>query len=103
MGFTITHSSIEANNPNFGEKLEKLETPRVYGTSPAERDAIKAGKAGKGTHFKLYDDDANCYFTGYFFGDADSEDAFQPLDWATNDAGCTDIKYRQPNGSYESL
>lgn len=103
MGFTITHSSIEDNNPRFGEKLEKLETPRVYGTSQQERDSIKAGTAGKGTHFKLYSDDDECYFTGYFFGDADSEDAFQPLDWATNDAGCTYIKYRQPNGSYETL
>jgi hypothetical protein len=103
MGFTITHSAIEENNPNFGEKLEKLETPRVYGTSNEERANIRNGKAGKGTHFKLYDDDDNCYFTGYFYGDADSEDAFQPLEWATHDAGCTYIKYRQPNGKYEVL
>ena len=91
MGFTITHSSIEGPD-DMGEKLVKLETPRVYGTNQQERDNIRAGKAGKGTHFKLYDDDDNCYFTGYFYGDADSEDAFAPLDWATNDAGCTYIK-----------
>lgn len=103
MGFIITHSSLEENNEKYGEKLEKLETPRVYGTSPEERDSIRKGEAGKGTHFKLYDDDDNCYYTGYFFGDADSEDAFQPLDWATYDAGCTRIAYRQPNGKYETL
>jgi hypothetical protein len=101
MGFTITHSSIEGDN--MGEKLEKLPTVRTYGTSEAERDSIRNGEAGKGTHFKLYDDDDNCYYTGYFYGDADSEDAFQPLDWATHDAGCTYIKYRQPNGKYETL
>ncbi|HEX9135391.1 MAG TPA: hypothetical protein VF905_00415 [Nitrospirota bacterium] len=102
MGFTITHSSIEGDDA-MGEKLEKLPEPRVFGTSPEERESIKADKAGKGTHFKLYDDDDNCYYTGYFFGDADSEDAFQPLEWATYDAGCTYIKYRQPNGKYETL
>lgn len=100
--FTITHSSIEGPN-DFGEKLTQLSEPRIYGTSQEERDAVKAGTAGKGTHFKLYDDDDNCYYTGYFFGDADSEDAFEPLDWATRDAGCTYIKYRQPNGKYEVL
>lgn len=103
MGFTITHSSIEEGNENFGEKLEKLPKARIYGTSPEERDRIKAGKGGQRTHFKLYDDDGNCYFTGYYYGDPDSEEAFQPLDWATYDAGCTYIKYRQPNGTYEIL
>lgn len=101
MAFTITHSSLEGDN--CGEKLEKLPEPRVYGTSQEERDAVKAGKAGKGTHFKLYDDDGILYYTGKFYGDADSEDAFQPLDWATYDSGCTYIKYRQPNGKYETL
>ena len=101
MAFSITHSSIEGDG--MGDVLEKLAEPRFYGTSQAERDAAKAGKLGKGTHFKLYDDDSNCYFTGYYFGDADSEDAFQPLDWAAYDAGCTYIKYRQPNGKYEVL
>ena len=101
MAFTITHSSIEGDN--MGEKLEKLESARVYGTSEEERESVRAGKAGKGTHFKLYDDDGILYYTGKFYGDADSEDAFQPLDWATHNAGCTDIKYRQVDGTYESL
>lgn len=101
MGFTITHSSIEGDN--MGEKLEKLEKTRIYGTSPEERDSIKAGTAGTGAHFKLYDDDGNCYYTGKFYGDADSEDAFQPLEWAAYDAGCTYIKYRQSDGKYETL
>ena len=101
MGFSITHSSIEGDGT--GEKLEKLETPRIYGTSAEERASIRDGKAGKGAHFKLYDDDSNCYYTGYFYGDADSEDAFQPLEWAAHDAGCTYIKYRNSKGGYDVL
>lgn len=105
MAFIITHSSIEddAADGGLGEKLIQLAEPRVYGSSKEEREAVKAGKAGKGTHFKLYDDDGNCYYTGKYFGDPDSEEAFEPLNWAAYDSGCTYIKYRQKDGSYEVL
>lgn len=102
MAFSITHSSIEGPD-GIGEKLVKLPEPRVFGVSVGEREAVKAGEAGERTHFKLYDDDDNCYYTGYFYGDADSEDAFIPLDWAARDAGCTYIKYRQADGTYQVL
>lgn len=105
MAFIITHSSIEEGNEKFGEKLEKLAEPRIYSSEKAggTDEERKALLGGKGTHFKLYDDDEQCYYTGKFLGDPDSEEAFEPLDWATYYAGCTDIKYRQKSGEYESL
>ena len=51
--------------------------------------------------FKLYDDDGQLYFEG-LSTNQDCESAFQPLDWAMADAGCTDIKYLTPRG-WESL
>jgi hypothetical protein len=104
MSFIIEYSSIEADaeDGGMGDKLVKLAEPRIYGYTKEERDAVKAGKAGKGTHFKLYDDDGNCYYTGKYFGDADSEEAFEPLEWGYG-AGCTHIKYRQQDGTYEVL
>lgn len=102
MAFTITHSSIEGPD-GIGEKLVKLPEARVFGINKEERDSVRLGLAGERTHFKLYDDDDNCYYTGYYYGDPDDYDAFAPLDWASNDAGCTYIKYRQENGTYEVL
>lgn len=105
MAFSITHSSLEDGNEDYAEKLEKLSEPRIYssvkpGGTEEERVALLSGE---GTHFKMYDDDGNCYYTGCYLGDPDSEEAFEPLDWATWNAGCTDIKYRQKSGKYESL
>lgn len=99
MAFIITHSSIEGDGT--GEKLEKLEAPitRVC-ENDSEREALLKGE---GTHFKLYDDDGILYYTGKFLGDADSEEAFEPLDWAGSYAGCTYIKYRQADGTYAVL
>jgi hypothetical protein len=46
------------------------------------------------THpFRLYDDEGNLYYEGRS-SDADSEDAFNPLDdFGTPNAGCTEIGY----------
>jgi hypothetical protein len=99
MPFIITHSSIEGDGT--GEKLEKLAEPQTrYCETDEERERLAKGE---GTHFKLYDDDDNCYFTGKYLGDPDSEEAFEPLDWASRYAGCTYIKYRQADGTYEIL
>lgn len=47
------------------------------------------------TLIKLYDDDHNLYYDGQTSDIDDSEDkAFAPLDWATNYAGCTYMKYK---------
>ena len=52
--------------------------------------------------FKLYDDDGELYFEG-ISSDRESEDAFDPLDWAQADSGCTEIRYLQDNGKWETL
>lgn len=99
MAFIITHSSIEGDG--MGEKLIKLAEPKTrYCATEEESVALHRGD---GTHFKLYDDDGILYYTGKFLGDPDSEEAFEPLDWARNYAGCTEIKYRQADGKYETL
>ncbi|MDR9847060.1 hypothetical protein [Herbaspirillum huttiense] len=47
--------------------------------------------------FRLFDDDGELYYEGKC-GDldkADQERAFEPLDWAMNDSGCTRMDYRK--------
>ena len=55
------------------------------------------------SHFKLYDDDDDLYYSGRFWGDEDSEEAFAPLDWGSRYAGCTRIDYRQEDGTWVIL
>lgn len=46
------------------------------------------------TRFKIYDDDGELYYSGYFLGDSFDEDAFGPLDdYGTPNAGATEIRY----------
>ena len=52
--------------------------------------------------FKLYDDDGNLYYEGRS-DDRDSEDAFEPLDWAIDNSGCIWIEYLQDSGEWEQL
>jgi hypothetical protein len=47
--------------------------------------------------FQLLDDDGAVYFEGKC-GDlalAPADEAFAPLDWAKNDSGCTEMRYRK--------
>jgi hypothetical protein len=52
--------------------------------------------------FQLFDDDGNLYYEGRSTT-CDDEAAFDPLDWAEADSGCTYIEYQQPNGKWEQL
>jgi hypothetical protein len=52
--------------------------------------------------FRLFDDDGYCYYEGQSVT-CDDEAAFDPLDWAEADSGCTYIEYQQPNGKWEQL
>ncbi|MFN5745584.1 MAG: hypothetical protein ACK443_05795 [Methylococcaceae bacterium] len=55
------------------------------------------------THaFRLYDDDQNLIYSG-FSSDRDSQAAFDPLDYFSNREGCTEIHYRQDDGSWKLL
>lgn len=42
--------------------------------------------------FRLYDDDGELYFEGIATNQS-CESAFEPLDWAMANFGCTEIKY----------
>lgn len=44
--------------------------------------------------FRLYDDDGNLYYEGRS-NDRSTEEAFEPLNWAEADSGCTFIQYLQ--------
>jgi hypothetical protein len=57
----------------------------------------------KGVHFKMYDDDNELYYEGYCIF-RDGEEGFYPLeDFGEPNAGCTGIKYRNKDGTYEWL
>jgi hypothetical protein len=76
-----------------------LEGTTVNITGP--RDITPAHEAqlaaGEGAQFRMKDDDGEIYFVGRFVGDANSEDAFGPLDdYGRPDSGCTSIEYFNP-------
>ena len=48
--------------------------------------------------FKIYDDDGELYYEG-----RSDEEEFEPLDWATWNAGATEIHYKQEDGSWARL
>ncbi len=57
-----------------------------------------------GTPFRLFDDDGELYFSGVYFGDQNSQDAFDPLDRFGEKYGCTEIQYLNPaTQKYETL
>jgi hypothetical protein len=54
--------------------------------------------------FRIYDDDDELYYSGYFLGDAESEFAFGPLDdYGAPNAGAVYIQYETASGEWETL
>jgi len=51
--------------------------------------------------FKLFDDDGILYYEGRASNQS-NESAFDPLEWAMGDSGCTEIQYLN-NGRWETL
>jgi len=51
--------------------------------------------------FKLYDDDNELYYSGYFYDDESCDNQDELLSWAMNDSGCTLIKVAVGNGAFE--
>ena len=80
-------------NPEFDDR------PRTgVGNCNAEQDMDKMPY-----RWRVYDDDDDeLYFEGVA-SERDTEEAFEPLDWASADAGATSIKYLQDDGSWETL
>jgi hypothetical protein len=91
IGWIITHSYIEGKyeGPTWFKKTEikPITGPRY---TPYTNEELQ-----KGHPFKMYDDDDNLYFEGYFLGDKTAEEAFAPLeDYGEGGAGCTKIFYK---------
>jgi hypothetical protein len=78
--------------------------PEVTEDNPGVPKSIFEPDAKGGVPFQLFDDDGELYYRGRHFGDWMSERGFDPLDWAMGYAGCTCIKYRDPEtGKWEVL
>jgi hypothetical protein len=81
-----------------------FEEVNVIAPSDATDEQIADLIAGKGTAFRMYDDDGYINLSGRFLGDPNSEEAFGPLDdYGIGAYGCTYIKYRQSDGSWATL
>jgi hypothetical protein len=81
--------------------LAKSEAGTMGGAdTPYTAEEIKT----KGAYFRMYDDDGDLYYEGYYLG-GDGEDMFFPLDdFGTPNAGATEIRYRnKTTGKMEQL
>lgn len=101
--WVITKSYIEDSAPQG-----KPTTVDVTGPRRATDEQIALARS-QGVAFAMYDDDGELYYRGKFWGEDSSvaslsEDAFGPLeDYGTPNAGCTEIRYRAPDGTYQEL
>jgi hypothetical protein len=118
--FVITKDYIENYSGNDDEVVEPIDCIRVFADDYEKEVRIplvgvegafndKGGVTLKGikqlcfTQFRLYDDDDNLYYEGYYNGlEGDEEEAFEPLDWAGAYAGCTTLRYLE-NGEWVEL
>ena len=70
---------------------------------PRDLTATKEEIESLGTHFKMFDDDGNLYYSGYVLAD-ETHDEFMPLDqYGMPNAGCVTIKLRDKSGKYNVL
>lgn len=88
--FIITKSYVE--NDKFGQAVE---VQRLFAGDKGRERLLN----GEGTHFKLFDDDGNLYFTGKCLNDS----SFSPLDDYGVAFGCTYMQYRNADGTYSIL
>lgn len=105
MQWIITVDHLEARMTQHGipSSVGKMRGPKelvaeLKTLAPEAKAArVEQFKATLNFEFRLYDDDGELYFTGLCL-DLDQQDgdsAFQPLDWATADSGCTRMDYRK--------
>lgn len=87
--FIITHDMLDARDVRLVVGYSNSRQRELEDSSLAQIAALEGAQ-----FFRLKDDDGEVYYTGFYFGDVNSEDAFAPLDWAANEAGCTSIEYQ---------
>lgn len=88
--FSIHTSYVE--DGNFGKPVEKFITR-------GDHYSVLLLEMGKGTAFKLKDDDGILYFRGKCTDDS----SFSPLDEFGAAYGCTILEYRNANGTWSAL
>jgi len=66
-------------------------------TEARQAQMLEEFKDSMNFQFRLYDDDGELYYEGLCkdLDDVDGDQAFEPLDWAMNDVGCTRMDYRK--------
>lgn len=76
------------------------ELPYIFGNATLD-GSVLPGQVLR-YKFRLYDDDGELMFSG-LSNDRVSLVAFEPLDYAQDRYGCTEIHYLQDNGEWEQL
>lgn len=73
----------------------------VVGPHNAPDTLVAQLRKGKGRAFRMYDDDGELYYSGRIIG----SEEFEPLDdFGAPNAGCTEIRYRNPTtNKWETL
>jgi hypothetical protein len=81
--------------------LNAVECSREDLKSDVAEKTIKA----KGQRFKMYDDDGELYYEGYFLSHSEESDEFEPLTcFGAPNAGATEIRYKNPKtNKFETL
>ena len=69
----------------------------------ADKKQIEAEKTKHNLtrEFRLYDDDGELYYSGWYSDDI--EDEFYILQWAMYDSGCTEMQTKNSEGRWEVL
>lgn len=71
--------------------------------APETEDTLTAPRSSGRRAFRMYDDDGELYYTGYYAG-PDDDSMFGPLDdFGAPNAGCTTIRYRDQRGGWATL
>lgn len=88
----------EPTNVNRGRITTKMSREEFQALSPDVRATLRAQWTKEADiEFRLFDDDGELYYVGVC-DDLDNQDqsgAFEPLDWAMGDSGCTRMDYRK--------
>jgi len=106
----VSHAQARATDPNYNAAESSYawaitydhldgKAVHIYGPHNATEAQLEIlahprKNADQLTRFRIYDDDGELYFSGYFLGDSESEEAFGPLDdFGAPDSGATEIRY----------
>lgn len=97
MAYIITKDHL------FLDGITESSSVGIYG--PSDFDGSKDLVKEKGVHFRMYDDDGELYYEGYFWPHCESSDNFEPLfAFGAPNAGCTEIHYRNvKTNKYERI